>query len=1081
MELRTVYTKTAKGVTQVNQKTQSLSRDLMKVLKFVDGKSTLEQIAQQNEIPAAALDKSMQQLKKEGFIKVFEVKIETPLSDFGGASDDDDFDFTKSAKPAPLADLMPTFGPSKYRSPLAMGQVEHALPVTPAPPPKPVVDEAAQLALRAAAEATALQAREAAARAQAEARARAEREAELRARLEVEARARKEAEARAQVEAKAAQEASARARAELEARVEAERKQQAALSDTRNRLTQEQIKKEEAQQKELAAARARAEAEAQAFAQARAKAEAAVKSLGIARAEAEAASARQQEEFAIAQRDLRTQLKAEIEAKVRAEMEVLLKADIDEGAREEVEAAVREEAQEEARRMLEEQLVTERASLARAEASAKERAEVDVKRMLADQEAKMRAEMDAKLAEMAAEKAKIEEGSRQMVAAQAAAAAKAETELAARLKTEAAARLVAEAEAARVKKSEAEAAQAATAAAAAASAATAAAAAMAIRLKSEEEARRAAERDAAALAEIDVQNRIKMEARLREEAAARATAEAEMNARLATEKQAKYEAEARALIEQEMREAAQKESSAKLEDSERARAEAEKKAAMEAKGRALASRSAADQVEQRKRIERESEEALQRERGLREKAEEKGRLEEEAEERARAAQVARLKELQEDSIERAAVADAKPMAKRRRSSGGGGLLRWVGLAGFLLIGLVLGAVQFVPLGGINTRMLAALSGWLHDDVAVGSMRIGLMPKPHVKLEQVSVGKSLDAQAAGGKLFMSMGSLFGDKFDVNTVELSDIKISADALSRAVKWAETEGRGKDIKIDRISLKNVTAEVRGADLGLFDADIFYDKAGKMTRVTAASRAGKWNFEAAPDKASDATLADVPWLVDVSARSLALPVGVPIPILDLKAKGTIIGKELNLPEIEARLLSGSATAKLRADWKQHIAIQAEVTTKNVDIGDLTGVFTRDIALGGKMDGTFTIAATSPAIGQLLDRPQVSGNFDVKDGSIGNADLVQAMRSPDSAGRGGQTKFGELVGQLRAGDGVIRFERLRLVGGVLLANGGVTLNNGSGALGGSVSAEIRSSVAQDRGTFGVSGTVARPVLKRGG
>ena len=45
MDLKTVFTKTAKGVTQVNQKTQSLSRDLMKVLKVIDGKSTVEELA----------------------------------------------------------------------------------------------------------------------------------------------------------------------------------------------------------------------------------------------------------------------------------------------------------------------------------------------------------------------------------------------------------------------------------------------------------------------------------------------------------------------------------------------------------------------------------------------------------------------------------------------------------------------------------------------------------------------------------------------------------------------------------------------------------------------------------------------------------------------------------------------------------------------------------------------------------------------------------------------------------------------------------------------------------------------------
>ena len=44
MDRTTVFTKTAKGITQVNQKSASLSKDLMKVLKLIDGKSNFGQI-----------------------------------------------------------------------------------------------------------------------------------------------------------------------------------------------------------------------------------------------------------------------------------------------------------------------------------------------------------------------------------------------------------------------------------------------------------------------------------------------------------------------------------------------------------------------------------------------------------------------------------------------------------------------------------------------------------------------------------------------------------------------------------------------------------------------------------------------------------------------------------------------------------------------------------------------------------------------------------------------------------------------------------------------------------------------------
>ena len=86
MDAKTVFTKTAKGVTQVNQKTQSLSKDMMKVLKLVDGKSTVLEMAKKIEVPEMVLGKAMGQLQSEGYIKVFEIKADPPSEFKSGCS-----------------------------------------------------------------------------------------------------------------------------------------------------------------------------------------------------------------------------------------------------------------------------------------------------------------------------------------------------------------------------------------------------------------------------------------------------------------------------------------------------------------------------------------------------------------------------------------------------------------------------------------------------------------------------------------------------------------------------------------------------------------------------------------------------------------------------------------------------------------------------------------------------------------------------------------------------------------------------------------------------------------------------------
>ena len=1020
MDVKTVFTKTAKGVTQVNKKTQSLSRDMMKALKAIDGKSNVEALVEKADLALSALEKLLAVLEKDAYVKVFEVRREDPLTDFGG--EEDDFDFTAAKKPAFDPTATASFKPSQYRTPASSGQVERASAPAPVHAPAPTADDAERTAELAAA-------RE---RAQNDARTRTEREAQLRARLDVEAKARRDAEERALEEARRAQAAAEAARLELDSRIAAEKKQRDTANEARVALTREQAEIAAQQQKVLSAARARAEAEAQSLAEARSRAETEARALAEVRVQAEAAAKRQQHEFEAAQRDLRHQLKEEIEAKVRAEMETLLKSDVEEGARAEVEAAIMAEARDDARRMLEDQLQAERSMLARVETEAKANAEVEAKKMLAEQELRIRAEMEAQIARIREESARVEAESRKMVEAQAASAAKASADFA-------------------------------------------------VRLKAEEDARRAAEAETETRKNVDAQNRLRLETRAREEAADRARVEGEMKARLQAEQEAKIQAQARMLIEQEMRETSDRESQLKFDAERKAREDAEHKALTEMRGREVALREAAEQIAQRERIEQDVEARIAVERQGRERAEEKSRADEEAEQRQRDAQVARLKELAEQR-EHADQNPASSVPKKRDRKKPGGALRWLITGVIALVVLAVVLVQVIPLGAVNLRLAKSLAQWLHDDVSSGSLKLALFPRPHVKIENLTLGKAYDAKATSGKLYMDLATLFGDRFVIDTLELTEVNIAADALPRALRWADAEGRGKGIEIGKIILRSVKINVNGVALEDFDADLKLDKTGKIVQASARARDGKWNFDVSPNKpvAGDVTAGTAvtdPWAVEFSARGMNLPMGTPIPLSSLSAKGTMSDSGMVFPQVEAKFFEGSASASLKISWKQGVAFNGELAIEKLKVDQLTQVFTRDISLSGKLEGKFAFSGEAATVGALLDKPSIQGNFEVKDGTVGNVDLVQVMRSPGSVG--GQSKFTELTGQLRVSDGIIRYEKLKLVGGVLLANGNVNVALANSTLSGAVTSEIRSSVAQDRASFSVGGKVSRPALRR--
>jgi hypothetical protein len=97
----------------------------------------------------------------------------------------------------------------------------------------------------------------------------------------------------------------------------------------------------------------------------------------------------------------------------------------------------------------------------------------------------------------------------------------------------------------------------------------------------------------------------------------------------------------------------------------------------------------------------------------------------------------------------------------------------------------------------------------------------------------------------------------------------------------------------------------------------------------------------------------------------------------------------------------------------------------------------------------------------------------------VSNVDLVAVMQSDAAGQRAGVTKFIELTGEYAGAEHRASYRNIALQGGVLRGNGAVDVAANS-ALNGRLALEIRSQVAQDHGAFTITGTVGRPIIKRG-
>jgi hypothetical protein len=315
-----IYSKSGKGVQEASGKTSLLSRADRAVLAAIDGRATLQDVAQKcGKSFDNPFKELVSKLDKDGFIREASPGVAPKTAaapagkpaagkakeESGGGFGDLDFSAIGGAPPKPAAPPARPAAPPPPPKPAA----------PPPPPPPPKANPAADA--QAKAQQSALQK----AREEAEAKADAERQ-----RIKLEA----EAKMRTEMEAQARDEAAKKLKADAEAKIRAE-------ADAKIRAAQE------------AAARVAAEAKAKADAEAKAKLEAERK----AREEAERARKAAEEEARKAREEAeRARKAAEEEArKAREEAERIRKAAEEEArkAREEAER-IRKAAEEERKR-----------------------------------------------------------------------------------------------------------------------------------------------------------------------------------------------------------------------------------------------------------------------------------------------------------------------------------------------------------------------------------------------------------------------------------------------------------------------------------------------------------------------------------------------------------------------------------------------------------------------------------------------------------------------------------------------------------------------------------------------------------
>jgi len=1083
LDKKTIYSKTGKGVLEIKNKAGKLSKDLVKVLTLIDGKSNMADLLAKAKFDDAEMDKAITQLAAGGYIKEFSntsTGVSSGGSGSGGGSYVDDLDFTSSLTS------------SKSKNPYQSAQTEWRQRES-ADRVKAEVDakkkreeedhlkkeQASKLAREEAGrlgkveaerklkEAAAMKSREETERkAKIEAEAMAQTTRDLQKILEAERKALEESEKKKQEEAarRGAQEAEARSRDEAERkRREDEERQRKEAEDRKHREEEERKRKaaEEIKRREEEEERKRREQEERKRQEEEARKRKEAEELKR-REEEEERKRREQEERKRQEEEARK--RKEEEERKRKEEEDRRLREQEERKRQEEEARKRKEEEERKRKEEEERKRIEAEELKRREEEERKRREEEELKRDAEEDRLKREEEERRQRREEEDRRRQEEDQRRRKEDEA--LEEKEKEENDRRRTEED-RLRTEENERRQKEdaerrgSEAEA---------------------SARRAREDDRRARDEKEESMRREDEDRRRREEEERARAPVAAKADVPAEfdlsglksMEDRIAVEFE-KQQDELRKREEEEER---------RRNQDEQARLSIER-AEREEEARQEAERRESEDRERRERMEQERAERDSRERKRQEEKEARGREAEErkiaaAHERQRQeemkveserrsreeALVGRRKEQEERDRKRAEVQSLKK-SKAIRSPLEKAKPFLIGIA--VVVALLFGGVQLLPMNAYIPAVEKLAADHIKEPVTIGSMKISILGGFAMNLDNVKLGTTQDVKIDRVTLSPELGSIFGDVKVVRRIDVESMSVAQEVLPRLSKWMEAALADKGVQVGRIVMKNIKIESTYLQLPPFDADLQMSPEGSIERARLSD--GKLEVELTPrNNEID---------IEVAAnKGWVSPIGPKLEFTDFSAKAVASNSRIRVSEFKALLYGGAASGTAVLNWGGPWSIEGDLSTERINLQELMPVFTREAKSSGQLESRFRYSMVAPDLPSLFNQPKVDGSFAIRKGDLDGVDLVRALQVGGRENvQGGATRFEEITGTLALSSDRYQFRSLKLGSGLLSATGGfdVTPNND---VSGKAFVELRSQAAQIRGNFDVGGSLKAIVLK---
>ncbi|MCX7197251.1 MAG: hypothetical protein NTW37_04510 [Proteobacteria bacterium] len=395
--------------------------------------------------------------------------------------------------------------------------------------------------------------------------------------------------------------------------------------------------------------------------------------------------------------------------------------------------------------------------------------------------------------------------------------------------------------------------------------------------------------------------------------------------------------------------------------------------------------------------------------------------------------------------------------------------RWKLVLGGLVLfaATVIGLFEVFPFNAYVGRVEALMSTALGERVVIKSMHASLIPRPNIRLTDVTVGSGTGgATIASVRAVPAVSSLFRGPLTFESVQFDSVTVAQEFIPKLPDVVGMGG-GHAPGLERILIRNLRLTVPDIELPPAEVEIVWDASGRFRSANIRTFSGRVSI--------DLTRAAEDIAFRMSATEWQPLRGNPATLGQLKMNGTLTRNGLAASEVVAELYGGEAKGSFRVDWgaaAQAATASGEFLLRRLDVEKFLPAMTVNATATGLMDGTMKFSLQAPLLRRLFESPQVTTAFTIRRGWVGGVDLARLLR--DSTNRGGRTVFEEWTGVYAMSGGNHSLRQMRLTSGPMSASGAAEIS-AQGMLTGRISAQL--STANDtavRANFSLGGSIQK-------